>query len=136
MCFYYKLSPVERGVYLTSYPCALPSTLSDSTSGMSPRFLKRSYWALSEGRVAKFGPTSRWSNKDMDPVPVEGRTWRTWDFIAYWISDATNAAVWQLASSMLAVGLSWRQALPAIAIGNTIIAVSLIFNLIKPCLIS
>lgn len=64
----------------------------------------------------------------MDPVPPEKRTWRTWDFIAYWISDATNAAVWQLASSMLAVGLSWRQALPAIAVGNTIIAVRLRFN--------
>lgn len=60
----------------------------------------------------------------MDPVLPEDRTWTTWDYIAYWVSDATNAAVWQLASSMLAVGLSWRQALPAIAIGNIIIAVS------------
>lgn len=85
--------------------------------------MRRSYWALNEGHISKFGPSSRWSNKDMDPVPPEKRTWRTWDFIAYWISDATNAAVWQLASSMLAVGLSWRQALPAIAVGNTIIAV-------------
>ena len=60
----------------------------------------------------------------MDPVLPENRTWTTWDYIAYWVSDATNAAVWQLASSMLAVGLSWRQALPAIAVGNIIIAVS------------
>ncbi|KAF9477454.1 cytosine-purine permease [Pholiota conissans] len=95
---------------------------------MSPKFFRRSYWTLSEGRVAKFGPSSRWSNKDMDPVPPEGRTWTTWDFVAYWISDATNAAVWQLASSMLAVGLSWRQALPAIAIGNTIIAAVVVLN--------
>lgn len=60
----------------------------------------------------------------MDPVPPEKRTWSTWDFVAYWISDATNAAVWQLASSMLAIGLSWRQALPAITAGSSIIAVS------------
>ena len=70
------------------------------------------------------GPTSRWSNKDMDPVPPHLRTWTTWNYIAYWVSDATNVAVWQLASSMLAVGLSWRQALSAIAVGHIIIAVS------------
>lgn len=60
----------------------------------------------------------------MDPVPPEKRTWSTWDYIAYWISDSANVACWQLASSMLAVGLSWRQALVAIAVGNIIIAVS------------
>lgn len=35
------------------------------------------------------------------------RTWTTFNYIAYWVSDAWNAAVWQLASSMLAIGLSW-----------------------------
>lgn len=60
----------------------------------------------------------------MDPVPPEKRTWTTWNYVAYWISDAANAAIWQLASSMLAIGLSWRQALPAIAVAHTIIAVA------------
>ena len=63
----------------------------------------------------------------MDPVPEENRTWSTWDYIAYWISDAANAAAWQMASSMLAVGLSWSQALSAIAVGNIIIAVRTFF---------
>ncbi|KAG6840313.1 hypothetical protein C0991_007463 [Blastosporella zonata] len=62
-----------------------------------------------------FGPPGYWSNKDMDPVPPKERTWSSWNFIAYWISDAANPAMWQLASSMLAVGLTWRQALAAIA---------------------
>jgi nucleobase:cation symporter-1, NCS1 family len=43
----------------------------------------------------------------MDPVPPQQRTWSSWNYIAYWISDATNVAVWELASSMIAVGLSW-----------------------------
>ena len=60
----------------------------------------------------------------MDPVPPEKRTWTAWNYVAYWISDATNAAIWQLASSMLAIGLSWRQALPAIAVAHCIIAVA------------
>lgn len=87
----------------------------------------------------------------MDPVPEHLRTWKTWNYIAYWISDATNAAVWELASSMLAIGLSWcvctvfaysrmsgvdrfvltecrRQALPAIAVGHIIIAIVMVLN--------
>lgn len=43
----------------------------------------------------------------MDPVPPHKRTWTSLSYIAYWVSDATNVAVWGLAGSMLAVGLSW-----------------------------
>ena len=43
----------------------------------------------------------------MDPVPPHLRTWSTGAYVAYWISDAVNIATWELASSMLAVGLSW-----------------------------
>ncbi|PCH42378.1 hypothetical protein WOLCODRAFT_73288 [Wolfiporia cocos MD-104 SS10] len=90
-------------------------------------YLRPSAWAL-EPEPSTFAPSSRWSNKDMDPVPPHARTWTTWNYVAYWISDATNAAVWELASSMLAVGLSWRQALPAIAVGHCIIAVVIALN--------
>ncbi|KAI0346056.1 cytosine-purine permease [Trametopsis cervina] len=90
-------------------------------------YLKPSGWAL-EPTPSTFAPSSRWSNKDMDPVPVKERTWSTYNYVAYWISDATNAAVWELASSMLAVGLSWRQALPAIAVGHIIIAIVMVLN--------
>ncbi|KDQ54500.1 hypothetical protein JAAARDRAFT_135506 [Jaapia argillacea MUCL 33604] len=88
---------------------------------------KPSTWAL-EPEPSTFAPNSRWSNKDMDPVPPEKRTWSSYNYIAYWISDATNAAVWELASGMLAVGLSWRQALPAIAVGHIIISIVMVLN--------
>ncbi|KAF9815809.1 hypothetical protein IEO21_04321 [Rhodonia placenta] len=90
-------------------------------------YLKPSTWAL-EPEPSTFAPNSRWSNKDMDPVPIRSRTWSTVNYVAYWISDATNAAVWELASSMLATGLSWRQALPAIAVGHCIISVVMVLN--------
>jgi nucleobase:cation symporter-1, NCS1 family len=86
----------------------------------------------------------------MDPVPLDKRTWTTFNYVAYWISDATNIATWELASSMLAIGLSWfvvlsgtlrnglvwlmhtpyhrRQALPAIALGNTIMGIVMVLN--------
>ncbi|KAG8682134.1 hypothetical protein FRC09_016989, partial [Ceratobasidium sp. 395] len=44
--------------------------------------------------------------------------WTMWDYTSYWLSDGFNVATWNMASSMLAIGLSWRQALPAIAIGD------------------
>ena len=85
----------------------------------------------------------------MDPVPPRHRTWSTWNYVAYWISDAANVPVYELASSMLAIGLSWcvellrgqildvevelcgfhrRQALPAIALGHLIIAFVVVLN--------
>jgi Cytosine/uracil/thiamine/allantoin permeases len=70
------------------------------------KFLKWSEWAL-EPQASSFAPDSRWSNQDMDPVPAHLRTWTAWNYVAYWISDAANVAGWELASSMLAIGLSW-----------------------------
>ncbi|KAG8932925.1 hypothetical protein FRC03_000061 [Tulasnella sp. 419] len=84
-------------------------------------------WKLSP-EAATFAPSNKWSNKDMDPVPIHLRTWGTIDYIAYWLNDAANVATWNLASSMLAVGLSWRQALPAIAVGHFLIAIVITLN--------
>lgn len=44
------------------------------------------------------------------------------------ISDATNVASWEVASSMLAVGLSWRHATSAIAVGHVIVAVVVVLT--------
>ncbi|KAJ7767127.1 cytosine-purine permease [Mycena metata] len=83
--------------------------------------LKPSTWALTDS------PTRR-SNADMDPVPVHLRTWTTWNYMAYWISDALNPSMWAVASSMTAIGLSWRQALSAISLGHIIIATVIVLN--------
>ncbi|KAJ7867667.1 cytosine-purine permease [Mycena olivaceomarginata] len=86
----------------------------------------KSRWALAlEPETSTVAPDSKWSNKDMDPVPVHLRSWTTWNYVAYWISDAAS---WELASSMIAVGLSWRQALPAIALGHIIIGTVMVLN--------
>ncbi|KAH7911800.1 permease for cytosine/purines, uracil, thiamine, allantoin-domain-containing protein [Hygrophoropsis aurantiaca] len=89
-------------------------------------FFTPSKWAL-EPEKTTFAAHG-WSNKYMDPVPPRLRTWTTWNYISYWLSDATNLAVWELASSMLAVGLSWRQALPCIASAYAIISVVMVLN--------
>ena len=76
------------------------------TNAGFPTFLRLSSWAL-EPEPSTYAPSSKWSNKDMDPVPPSHRTWSTWNYVSYWISDAANVPVYELASSMLAIGLSW-----------------------------
>ncbi|KAG2145502.1 permease for cytosine/purines, uracil, thiamine, allantoin-domain-containing protein [Suillus bovinus] len=82
-------------------------------SGGVVDFFKPSRWTL-EREETTFA-NNGWSNKDMDPI-------------SYWVSDATNLAVWELASSMLAIGLSWRQALPCIAVAYAIISVVMVLT--------
>ncbi|KAI9852514.1 MAG: hypothetical protein M1830_006789, partial [Pleopsidium flavum] len=71
---------------------------------------------------------ARWTNKDLDPVPRNNRKWGVLSFIAYWISDAFNAATWQFASSIIAVGLSWRESISIVAIGFFIVSIVIAFN--------
>ncbi|CEL52152.1 putative permease C1683,05 OS=Schizosaccharomyces pombe (strain 972 / ATCC 24843) GN=SPBC1683.05 PE=3 SV=1 [Rhizoctonia solani AG-1 IB] len=84
-------------------------------------------WEL-QPEPSSFAPNNKWSNKDMDPVPIHQRSWTMWDYTSYWLSDGFNVATWNMASSMLAVGLSWKQALPAIAIGHFLIALAVTAN--------
>ncbi|EEB97426.1 hypothetical protein MPER_03258, partial [Moniliophthora perniciosa FA553] len=93
------------------------------------RFFQSSYW------VTKREPSS-WaplggllqSNIDLDPSLGRDRIWRSWMFLFYWASDSVNVGTMQQASSILTVGLSWREAIPCIFIGNLIIAMALTAN--------
>ncbi|EIW78153.1 hypothetical protein CONPUDRAFT_127627 [Coniophora puteana RWD-64-598 SS2] len=91
------------------------------------KYCSLSRWAL-ETEGASLATRKGWSNKDMDPVPPHGRTLIAHAQVSYWVSDATNLAVWELAGSMLSLGLSWRQALPAIAVAYSITSVVTVIN--------
>ncbi|XHF96497.1 hypothetical protein AWENTII_000131 [Aspergillus wentii] len=65
---------------------------------------------------------ARWTNRDLDPIPRGLRKWGVWSIVAYWISDAFNAATWQFASSIMAVGLSYRESLIIVAVSFFIIS--------------
>ncbi|KAI0296964.1 NCS1 nucleoside transporter family [Multifurca ochricompacta] len=88
-------------------------------------FTRLSAWKL-EPESSTFAPSSAWSNKDMDPVPPHMRTWTTLSYTTYWISCATGVTVFPLASSMVAIGLSWQGALLAIALGHLILAIMVV----------
>lgn len=76
-----------------------------------------------EQAKSQFAPGSaRWSNVDLDPVPRHLRKWGIVSLIAYWISDAFNAATWEFAASIIAVGLTWRESLGIVALAFFIIS--------------
>ncbi|KAL3456517.1 permease for cytosine/purines, uracil, thiamine, allantoin-domain-containing protein [Aspergillus heterothallicus] len=70
----------------------------------------------------------RWTNIDLDPVPVSMRKWTVLSFIGYWISDCFSVANWQLASSIIAIGLSWKESLGLVALGFFILSVVIAMN--------
>ncbi|KAF1847860.1 uracil permease [Cucurbitaria berberidis CBS 394.84] len=65
---------------------------------------------------------ARWTNRDLDPVPRHARKWGVTSFVSYWVSDAFNAATWQFASSIIAIGLTWRESLGIVALAFFIIS--------------
>ena len=70
----------------------------------------------------------RWSNRDLDPIRREDRKWGVWSLIAYWLSDAFNAATWEFASSMLTIGLSYKDALGIVATGFFTVSIVIALN--------
>ena len=67
-------------------------------------------------------------NEDLAPVPIERRTWTTYNYAALWISMAHCIPTYMLASGLIAAGMDWWQALVTILLGNTIVLVPILLN--------
>jgi nucleobase:cation symporter-1, NCS1 family len=67
-------------------------------------------------------------NGDLAPVPQKRRNWSTYNFAALWISMAHCIPTYMLAGGLIAVGMSWAQALFTIALGNVIVLVPILLN--------
>jgi NCS1 family nucleobase:cation symporter-1 len=81
-------------------------------------------------RVAsEYGQTAnRWINYDIQPVEVGRRTWNFWTYHNYWVLVNANISNYMTGSSLIALGLTWRQALAAIIVGNVISTALVILN--------
>ncbi|ONH69043.1 Uridine permease [Cyberlindnera fabianii] len=55
---------------------------------------------------AEGASSHRWSNPDMEPVPLEDQSWKPYHFLAYWISDSYSASSWRIAGSFIDLGMS------------------------------
>jgi NCS1 family nucleobase:cation symporter-1 len=71
---------------------------------------------------------SRFYNPELAPVPVEKRTWSTYNYFALWMGMAHNIPSYLLASGLIALGMDWLQAFLTITIGNLIVLIPMLLN--------
>ena len=67
-------------------------------------------------------------NDDLAPVPLARRNWSTYNYAALWVSMAHCIPTYMLASSLMASGMSWSQALFTILLGNSIVLIPILLN--------
>ncbi|KAF2722915.1 hypothetical protein K431DRAFT_345114 [Polychaeton citri CBS 116435] len=91
----------------------------NATKADLKRKTKPSGWVLPK-ETTSFADKDKWSNIDSDVTPVERRTWTSFTILGFWISDALNAQGWQSPSSIIAIGLTWREAIYCIILGSVI----------------
>jgi len=72
--------------------------------------------------------TSSLYNDDLAPVSPERRTWTTYNYAALWISMSVNIPTYLLASGMIAGGMSWKQALFTVFLGNVLVLIPMLLN--------
>jgi len=67
-------------------------------------------------------------NKDLAPIPFEHRTWGTYNYATLWVAMSVCIPTYMLASGLIAGGMSWKQAIFTILLGNLIVLIPMILN--------
>jgi cytosine/uracil/thiamine/allantoin permease len=67
-------------------------------------------------------------NRDLAPTAFAERHWNTWHLMSLWIGMAVCIPTYMLASYMITDGLSWKEALLIIFLGNLIVSIPMVFN--------
>jgi len=67
-------------------------------------------------------------NEDLAPVPLDKRTWGTYNYASLWVAMSVCIPTYMLASGLIAGGMSWKQAIGTILLGNLIVLVPMLLN--------
>ncbi len=67
-------------------------------------------------------------NEDLAPIPLNRRTWGTYNYAALWVAMSVCIPTYMLASGLIAGGMSWWQAIGTILLGNLIVLVPMLLN--------
>lgn len=67
-------------------------------------------------------------SEDLAPIPLNHRSWNTWNYAALWISMSLCIPTYMLASSLIEGGMNWWQAILTIFLGNTVVLIPMILN--------
>jgi nucleobase:cation symporter-1, NCS1 family len=68
------------------------------------------------------------SNRDLRPTTPAQRTWTIYNYIALWFSMSMEITTYQLASSLIAKGMDWKQAVATVLLGNLIVLIPMLLN--------
>jgi nucleobase:cation symporter-1, NCS1 family len=74
------------------------------------------------------GRDSSLYNEDLAPIPPERRTWGTYNYASLWVAMSVCIPTYMLASGLIASGMSWKQAIGTILLGNLIVLIPMILN--------
>src|ERR1700682_1695212 len=77
---------------------------------------------------AKIIRSSSLYNEDLAPIPASRRSWGTYNYAALWIAMSVNIPTYMLASGMIAGGMSWRQAIFTVFLGNVLVLAPMLLN--------
>ncbi len=72
-------------------------------------------------------PSWLW-NKDLAAVPPDRRSWTTYNYAALWVAMSVNIPTYMLASGMIAGGMSWKQAIFTVFLGNVLVLIPMLLN--------
>jgi NCS1 family nucleobase:cation symporter-1 len=67
-------------------------------------------------------------NEDLAPTTPAQRTWGTYNYIALWFSMSMEVTTYMLASSLIAGGMNWWEAVLTILLGNLIVLIPMLLN--------
>ena len=68
------------------------------------------------------------TNEDLAPTPESERSWNAWHLAALWVGMSVCIPTYMLSASMIEAGMTWRQSLFAIFLGNAIVLLPLVVN--------
>jgi len=67
-------------------------------------------------------------NEDLAPISSTRRSWSTYNYAALWIAMSVNIPTYMLASGMIVGGMSWRQAIFTVFLGNILVLAPMLLN--------
>ncbi|KAJ7096695.1 permease for cytosine/purines, uracil, thiamine, allantoin-domain-containing protein [Mycena belliarum] len=72
--------------------------------------------------------SSQWYNKDLVPASLAQRKWKMHTYVFFWWASSFNQAEWSIGSSLVAVGLTFRQSMVSVFIGAILCAMAMVLT--------
>jgi NCS1 family nucleobase:cation symporter-1 len=79
-------------------------------------------------RPAELAAPNRLWNKDLAPIPKAERTWGVYNYASLWVAMSVCIPTYMLASGLIAGGMSWKEAIGTILLGNLIVLIPMVLN--------